>query len=297
LRFDLGAVKAHLRYGSYRLGDTLFNSVQSQADLLIGGVVAGATAMGFYTLPRGLALQLANTVVNPVVTRVGLPVMAKVQGDKAALKSIYLQTLRMTSSINFPIYAGLAIWAPEVVAILFGSQWHEAGAYLRLFAAWGLIRSTGNPVGSLVYATGHVRRAFWWNLAQLLVVPGLLWLGVMLAGSYGLATAMLCVQMLALYPLFRTLVQPACGARFHEYIGALLPALVASAFAGTVGIAASSLFPQSVWTRVLSGGVAAAVAYVAASWVVNRIWVLALMELLNPGFKAKPMVKAPVVSE
>jgi O-antigen/teichoic acid export membrane protein len=281
-RFSLAEVKGHLRYGSYRLGDALFNSVQLQADVLIGGAVAGAPSMGIYTLPRNLALQLANGIVNPVVTRVALPVLAKVQDDRAALKSIYLQTLRMTSSVNFPIYAGLAVWSEEVVAIVFGNQWQQAATYLALFAAWGMIRSTGNPVGSLVYATGHVRRAFCWNLAQLLVVPALLWFGVSVGGTLGLAMMMLCIQVLIFYPLFRFLVQPACGAGFGEYIRGFLPALAASALAACSGLAASSLVPHDFWVRLVVGGAFAAAAYLASSWILNRHWVLAMLELLAP---------------
>lgn len=282
LEFDLALVKPYLRYGSYRLGDTLFNSIQSQADLLLGGAVAGATAMGFYTVPRNLTLQLANTVVNPIVSRVGLPVMAQVQHDKAALKSIYLQTLRMTSAVNFPFYVALALWSNDIVAILLGSQWHDSAAYLRVFAAWGLIRSTGNPVGSLVYATGRVRSAFLWNLAQLVVVPCILWIGVSKGGSYGLGLAMLCVQVVVFYPLFRTLVRPACGASFREYVGQLAPALAAAGIAGVAGLAVSSLFPHQMWGRVVVGGLLAAVTYVAASWVVNRPWIAAMVEVFAP---------------
>jgi O-antigen/teichoic acid export membrane protein len=280
--FDLGVVKPYLRYGSYRLGDAILNNVQSQADILIGGAAVGSAAMGVYAVPRNLSLLVAYALINPVVTRVGLPVMARLQHDQAALRSVYLQTLRMTASMNFPIYAALAAWSHDVVAIFLGDQWSQAGDFLRLFAVWGLMRSISNPVGSLLYAIGRVRTAFWWNLALLLLVPGLLWLGTRLAGLQGLAVSMICVQVLIFYPLFRLLVHPACGIRFREYMGALLPALVASAFAVAVGFLVSWVFSQNAWTRVATGCAAVAMAYIGASCVVNRAWVAAMGELLRP---------------
>lgn len=281
--FRWDGIKPYLRYGSYRMGETLINSVQSQADLLIGGAVAGAAAMGAYSLPRNLALQIAHTVVNPVVMRVGLPVMARLQGDRAALNRAYLQTLRLTTSVNFPVYAALAVWAQEAVVILLGERWHQAHEFMRLFALWAMIRSTASPVGSLLYATGRVRAAFWWNAALLSIVPGILWLAVAMGGTRALAAAMALVQLMVAYPLFRFLVQPACGARFDEYLGAMLPALAASAFAVSVGYAVSSLFgQQSSAVHMLVGCATAAATYLLASFVVNRAWVMAMLELLGP---------------
>lgn len=281
-RFDLPAVKPYLRYGSYRLGDAALSSVQSQADVLIGGAVLGSAAMGVYTVPRNLSLQVAYGVINPVVTRVGLPVMAKLQDNLAALKTVYLQTLRMTASMNFPIYAALAVWAEEVVAIVLGERWTQAGDFMRLFALWGLVRSTANPVGSLLYATGRVRAAFWWNLVLALVVPGILWFGAAFAGALGLAASMLGVQLLLFYPLFRWLVRPACGLRFGEYAGVLLPPLAASACAVAAGYAVASCFPQNVWIHIVLGGTTAAIVYLGTSSLVNRSWLQAMVEFLQP---------------
>lgn len=282
LHFNLQEVKPHLGFGSYRLADTLLISAQMQADVLIGGAVTGSAAMGIYTLPRDLTLRLANTVVNPVVTRVGLPIMAKVQADRAALTSIYLQTMRMTSSVNFPIYAALALWADEVVAILLGPQWHEAGQYMQLFALWGLIRSTANPVGSLLNATGKVRRAFVWDLVLLLLIPGVLYLGFRMGGLYGLAMSMLGVQLLTFYPHYRFLVKPACGAGFLDYLGALTPALASTGIAVIAALLVMMPMTGGDWLRAPVGAVAGVAAYLAASLLINRPWLLAMLELAQP---------------
>jgi hypothetical protein len=66
--------------GSYFMADNLVNTFNSQADICVGGRMLSAGALGSYSLPRELSLRLAS-IVNPIVTRVGLPVMAQVQGD------------------------------------------------------------------------------------------------------------------------------------------------------------------------------------------------------------------------
>ncbi|HDS1130980.1 TPA: MOP flippase family protein [Stenotrophomonas maltophilia] len=280
--FNLQEIKPHLGFGSYRLADTLLISAQMQVDILIGGAVAGSAAMGVYTLPRDLTLRLANTVVNPVVTRVGLPIMARVQADRSALKSIYLQTMRLTSSINFPIYAATALWAELIVAVVLGPQWHEAVDFMRVFAIWGLLRSTANPVGSLLNATGNVRRAFWWDLALLAIVPALMYLGAFAADLHGLAISLLLVQCAAFYPHYRFLVRPACGATFLEYVGALAPPMICTTFSVAAAWAAMALPIGQVYILAGISMTVGACVYLVGSILINKAWLRAMMELLSP---------------
>ncbi|WP_407354117.1 MOP flippase family protein [Luteimonas sp. R10] len=280
-QFRISEVNNYLRYGGYRLGDSLFNALRMQTDIFIGGLFSSATAMGMYALSRDWNLRLANTFVNPIVTRVGLPVMAKVQSDKTALKSVYLQALRMTASVNFPIYMAIAIWSEEVVAILLGDQWRGAAFYMRLFAIWGLIRSTGNPVGSLLYAAGHVRRAFWWNLILFVAMPIPLALGAWIDGTRGLAWAMLVTQALIFYPAFHYLVRPACLASFREYWAQLSAPLLASLGALFLGYGASLLF-LNPWLQLCIGLTFSSFSYLGLSWLLNRSWLSAMIELSEP---------------
>lgn len=279
LRFKLDSVTNYLRYGVYRLGDALLINVNAQMDILVGGAFAGANNMGAYAVPRNQSQMLATSLINPVVTRVLLPVMAKVQNDQNKLKSIYLQALRMTSAINFPLYVALAVWAEEVVSVLLGPQWSEAVWFMRVFAIWGLIRSVGNLTGTLLYSTGKVRLAFWWNLGMLLVIPGLL-VAALGAGVRGLALAMLGIQALTFYPLFRLFIQKTCGVDFLEFASVLCPPLFASIVAVALGFAAS----QSVsgeWPRLVCGGLLAIGIYIALSYAINKSWFMAMRELLG----------------
>lgn len=280
--FNPGGATAFIRFGAYRLGEALWSNLRMQADVFIGGLFVGPAAMGAYAVPRDLSLRVANTVVNPVVTRVGLPVMAKVQGDLAALKYVYLQTLRMTAAVNFPVYAVLAVFAEDLVAFLLGSQWQDSGFYLRLFALWGMIRSVGNPVGSLLYAAGHVRRAFWWNLVLLLIVPAVLWIAATRAGIEGIAWAMLVLQALIFLPAWRFLVRPACGASLREYLRHLSPPFAATAAAAAIGLGVATLAPPQ-W-EFAAGCASLGASYLVLSYYLNREWLLAILELLQPAW-------------
>ena len=270
-----------LRFGAFQLGESMCNALRMQIDIFIGAYFVPAAAMGFYSTTRELCLRLAGTVVNPAITRVGLPIMAMMQGDRRALKEVYLQTVQLTASLNFPLYALLIVYADDTVEVVLGEQWLGAGWYMRIFAAWGLLRAVGSPVGSLLYATGAVRLSFWWNVMLLLSVPWVLWLSASSFQLPGLAWAMLGVQAFVFIPAWRILVLPVCGAGFLEYCQQLMSPLLATAMAVALAAMIGNWLDVAL-TRLLVGGITMAVAYGAASYWVNRRWLFTALELSRP---------------
>ncbi len=250
-----------------------------------------AETLGIYSLPRDLSLGLAG-VSNPIVTRVGLPVMAKAQDDESFLKNVYLKTLRMTASVNFPIYLALAVFAPEIVLFLFGTQWNESVPLLRVLALWGMLRSAGSPVGSLLFATGRADLAFKWNLALLVVVAPVIWFGSQW-GAAGLALSQLGLMLALFVPGWYFLIKPLCGAGLWEYTSNILIPLVASLAAAIVAYMSSEPFTEPLFRLIVGVGVGAVI-YIAGSIVINRQWIDAMRLLLMPQ-KQSGSGKSPIV--
>jgi O-antigen/teichoic acid export membrane protein len=278
---SLQLARPFLSFGLHRLGDGIWNALRLHADVFISGLFASPAAVAYYAAPREQCLRLANSIVNPVVTRIGLPVMTRLQNDRTALRAVYLQTLGMTASLNFPAYAFIALFPAEIVALLFGKQWGEAAFYLRVFALWGLVRSTGNPSGSLLYAVGMVRRAHLWNFLNFVVVVPLLWGAARTGGLAGLAWTMLILQLIIFLLAWRHLIHPACGASLKEYTLQLLPAFTASLLAAT---AAAAAFRLEGLSRLLAGGFILSAVYLTLSLWLNRRWIMGIVELLYPAY-------------
>jgi O-antigen/teichoic acid export membrane protein len=277
-RLKPGEIGQFLRFGGYTMANNLVNTFNLQADVFIGGRFLTASSLGVYSLPRSLSLRVID-VVNPIITRVGLPVMAKAQHDQPFLKRVYLKTLRMTASVNFPIYMAILAFAPEMVTVLFGDQWQDAIPILRILALWGLIRSVGNPVGSLIFAVGRADLAFKWNLASAFVVLPMVWVGVHF-GNQGLAVSLVFASMGLVLPGWYVLVRPLCGATFMEYFRQLaIPLSVAMVAASVAYIAAWAL--DDALLRLGMGLVTGAMAYIALSRWLNRMWFEAMWELIT----------------
>jgi O-antigen/teichoic acid export membrane protein len=270
--------KPYLRFGAYLVGENLAGTLHRQADIFIAGFISTSAAIGIFSLPRDFSLRVAMTI-NPILTRVGFPVMARVKHDHDKLKSIYLQTLRMTASVNFPIYMALTLFPQELVTLLFGERWLDSATYLQIFAVFGLIRSTANPVGSLLYAVGQAKRAFWWNITLLLIFPPLLLLGGLVGGLFGLALAALLIQAAIFFPVWKFLVRPACGASLSEYFRPLTPPLLISlSSGGSAFITAAGIDDNHI--RLTIGLIVGAVVYLLLSLWFNKPWMESMRELL-----------------
>lgn len=281
--FSFQKAKPFLKFGMHRMGDGVWNNLRMQADIFIAGVYATPAAVALYATPRDLCLRIANAVVNPVVTRISLPVMTKLQGDITLLREVYLKTLRLVSSLNFPLYTLLALFPGDVIAFVLGSQWGEAAPYLRLLAIWALIRSTGNPSGSLLYAVGMARRSHLWNLTLFLSVVPLLWGAMILGGGLALAWTMLVVQVVTFVLAWRFLIRPACGAGLQEYLASLMPPFCATLLSAALAFMAAYFQPPP-WRLFIGTGVMG-VAYLVFSWWFNRSWISAVTELLRPALR------------
>lgn len=275
-RLRLGEIRHFLKFGGYMMANNFINSFNQQADVLIAGRLFPAATLGVYSLPRNLSLTVAG-IINPVITRVGLPLMAKAQNDKAFLKSVYLKTMRMTASINFPIYIALAVFSKEVVLLAFGPQWLSSAPLLVLLAVWGMLRSCGNPVGSLLLAVGKADLSFKWNLALLFVVPPVLWAGSHW-GIAGLAISQLLLMGSLLIPAWYFLIRPSCGARGLEYAMSLLSPLVCALLAVGLGYWAVSTMTSPL-PRLVGAGSVGVSGYLLLSYPLNRSWLLAMRQL------------------
>ena len=273
-----------LRYGAYIVGESLLNTVQRQSDIFVASFFASPALLGLYSMPRDFCLKLGMTI-NPIITRIGFPLMSRHQQDAVALKSIYLQTLRMTSSLNFPLYFVLGGGAQELVLLLFGAQWKDAVIYMQLLAIWGALRSVGNPVGSLLHAVGAVKRAFLWNAYMLFLLPMSYWLAAYCHGLVGLSLTLVLTHIVLLPLMWCFLVKPLCYVGLVEYLAQIATPFILSVISGLIAWLVVIDVSHSL-LRLLSGGFTFGCSYLLLSRFFNPTWFNAVLLLLK-GFLIK----------
>ncbi|MEH6649465.1 MAG: MOP flippase family protein [Motiliproteus sp.] len=279
-RFQLIEIRSYLGFGGSLVANNLVNEVNRSIDLLLGGRMLGAVALGLYSLPRQLVFQIQG-IVNPVVTRVGFPLIAQVQTDIIQVRSIYLKILNMTAAVNAPLYVGIAFFSPEVISIVLGNQWLAAVDLLSLLAIWGGLRSTGNPVGSLLLGMGRADLSLKWNLAMLLIVPPVLWGGAQF-GTLGLAWALLGFSVVMFVPGWYILVRPLCKVGLVEYTLVTLRPFLLAVVSVVPAYGVANQFDGAV-ARLIVGVLVAAPLYLVVSYKANREWFDAMQRLVRFG--------------
>lgn len=224
--FNIGEIKEFLGFGAYQMGEKTINYFNSQIDVILIGKLLGTEALGIYSVAKQLIMRPAQ-IVNPIITKVTFPMMAKIQDDTEKLKNVYLKTINYLSSINFPIYAAMIVFAPQLVILMFGEKWMAAVPIVQILSIYGAIRSTGNPIGSLLLAKGKANWGFWWNLGLLMYVP----VGIYISSHWGLvgvSWGLVAIMISIVIPHWYFLVNKLCYAKFTEYFKQIaIPAFIA----------------------------------------------------------------------
>lgn len=271
-------VRSFLGFGGSSVGNGIVSQINLTIDILLGGHFLTAAQLGLYTVPRNLTLQL-QFMINPIVTRVGFPMIAQVQSDIARVRTIYLKTMNMTASINAPLYVGTAFFAQEIVYIMLGNGWSRSAELLTVLALWGGLRSTGNPVGSLLFGMGRADLALKWNLGLSIFVVSVMWLTSQ-SGPEDMAWALLGIQIAFFIPGWYFLIRPLCHAGLAEYsISALKPFALSGLSVAPAYMVAMHFDGPLI--RLAIGVTIAIPLYFAISFKGNREWVLAMMELVG----------------
>jgi O-antigen/teichoic acid export membrane protein len=275
LAFDWTRSSRLIRFGIYQVGEQMLDFINMQLDSLLIGKFTGIAAVGYYSPIKSLCMKPIG-LLNPIFTNVSFPIMSLVQNNLPRVAKIYLLQVRVIASITCPLYIFAAVAAEPLVEVIFGPQWLPAVPVMRALAVWGCLVSIGNPVGSLLLATGNVRRSMFWNVFASCITPA----SVIVAAPYGVlvvACAMVAVQTLLLVPAWRYLIWPIVRAPLKDYLKTLSHPAIPAAIAGTLTMATMdmNIIP---FVNLLASGLVFALAYALLSLIFNRQVIMLLMQ-------------------
>lgn len=200
-------LRGYFLFGLYQLGERSINFLAERFDQLLLGSFVGAQALGYYNMAFRLVTQPISQI-NPIVTRVAFPVFARVQDDLPRLQRGYSQVLQYLTTINAPILCGLASVAPKAIPLIFGEQWSKSILLLQILTVPALLRSIGNPIGSLMLAKGRADLGFQWNIFLFIVSIPAISIGAILSGATGVAVSLLLLQIILQIPGYIYVIKP-----------------------------------------------------------------------------------------
>jgi O-antigen/teichoic acid export membrane protein len=221
---ELSTVKT---FAAYQTGERLLNYLGWNLDKLIIGRILGEVALGFYSVAYQLMIRPLS-VLNPIFTRVALPLFVNIRNDDARLAAGYLDTVKIIALVSFPIYIAMALCAPAIIQIIMGEKWGEAAPILYFLSLLGLFFSIGNPIGTLILAKGKPKWAFQLNCFSLLIYAFAFWLGSQYS-ALAVAVAFLVAGVFVLFPVEFYLRHQLVGMTLVQYFSAMRHLFIAAA--------------------------------------------------------------------
>ena len=106
-------------------------------DTLTVSRVASTAVLGQYTRAYDLIFQPLSNYLAQALTSVLFSTLSRIQQDLGRLRRAYFSVLSLRNLMLFPICAGMAVAAQELVQVVLGPQWGLAAGLVPWFALAG----------------------------------------------------------------------------------------------------------------------------------------------------------------
>jgi O-antigen/teichoic acid export membrane protein len=159
----LGDCLPMLRYGLFEAGSQGLSTLAYHLDQLLLGHFLGMQALGWYYLARQISVVPVSRI-NPLLTRVLLPFLGKIQQDPVALQQWLQQGVRWLMLFNLPLLLGLALSAPTLTPLLLGPENRAVAPVLQVLCVAALPVTLANATVQVFFVRGRSDLVFYWNL-------------------------------------------------------------------------------------------------------------------------------------
>lgn len=254
-------IRSLLHFGGTLTAINVIMYIAYNSEKVLLGRFWGADALGIY----GRAYQLSNIPtdnLNSAVGEVAFSALSRVQHDPPTFRNYFLKGYSLVLALTIPITIAVAVFAPELIAVLLGPKWVEAVPIFRLLAPTILVFALVNPIGWLMFSLGMVRRSLKASLVFAPMVIGSYALGLRY-GPKGVAFAYSAIMVLWAVPLMAWGVH-GTAVSLKDIALALSRPLISGAVAATAAIGIDVLWGQgsSPLLRLGLGGATLAAVYI-----------------------------------
>lgn len=133
LVFSISSFKKLFSFGSKLLASGLLHTIYMNLYSLVIGKFYNTSDVGFYNRASTIS-QYPSTNIVMIITRATYPVLCKHQDDDCWLEQNFLNYLRMTCFIVFPLMMILAVIAKPLVLLVLTEKWLPAAELISILS-------------------------------------------------------------------------------------------------------------------------------------------------------------------
>ncbi|SNR74773.1 polysaccharide transporter, PST family/lipopolysaccharide exporter [Lutibacter agarilyticus] len=279
LYFSRVDIQEFLSFGMYQMAEKAMNYFGTQFDTILIGKLLGVEVLGVYNVAKNLVSK-PSTIINPVITKVTFPVMSKISEDTKKLREVYLKTVSYLTLVNTPIYLLIALFAQPIVVLMFGEVWVEAIPIVQILAIGFLLKSIGNPAGSLLLSKGKANIAFYWNLITFLLYPTFILYGSKY-GINGIAFSFVFLHLLFIYPNWKFIVYRICESNIRAYLASFLPYFVIGTLCLILGYSIMNQFESDTCFIFIVVALIYSILYFTLVYIFKRNIIMDILGLIS----------------
>jgi PST family polysaccharide transporter len=195
-----------LRFALHTYGNFVMSYFRRNIDKILIGRFFGTQSLGYYDRAYHLSNMLPVQLLTPL-NSVSLAAFSRLNDKHEQYRASYLKVVSVLAFIGMPLSAALTLVSHDVIFLLLGSRWDEAGP---IFLAFG--PSIGIAViyithGWLHLSLGTPDRWFRWSIIEFIVTV-LCFLAGFVFGTLGVAVAFSASFYILIGPALRYAGKP-----------------------------------------------------------------------------------------
>jgi PST family polysaccharide transporter len=224
--------KEMLRQGLHAAGFLLTNFIAGSSDRIAIGYRSGPIPLGYYQnaifLYENLSVLLVLSAHNVVVASLG-----KAQNNLDELRRLWRKALLTLEFYAMPAFGILAVTGQDLIVVLFGSKWSQAGVLISILALRGIPHAVECTMGWLHVAAGRMDRWMRWGFVSMCTQLIALFCGLPY-GPIGVAVAFVVCTFITFIPAIAYSGRP-LGISVTDVITVVWRPLAASLLAAAIG--------------------------------------------------------------
>jgi len=173
----VSSIKLLLSFAKYQLGFNLLNYFSRNLDTILITKYFGVATVGFYEKSYQIMrypLQLFTFAITPALQ----PVLTKYKNEVNVIEREYYPISFKLAMLGFFV-AWVLFWgADEVIFIMFGPQWHEAGQYLKVLSVSIPLQMVLSSTGGIYQAVGKAKLQFYCGIFSSIVNISMIIVGI-----------------------------------------------------------------------------------------------------------------------
>lgn len=221
-----------------------------QAPMLMFAVLFSPVEAGLYSLAYRM-IGLPGSLVGTAVANVFLPHAADAYRE-GQLGGLLTKMHAVLAQLAMPVAAMLAVVAPEMFVLVFGSQWREAGHYVQWLTIMLYANFIYSPISRSFGIMDRQDAGLWLHIGLLIVSVASIWVGASFYQNALVAVALYSGACTVLYVLALGWIHRKAGSP----VLALLSPVVSSALRTipvVIPVLLATVLPMPLWCVLLLG--------------------------------------------